>query len=78
MGATATVPILPGVAVSQKRSYASYPKAGAAGPLDRGSDETINFRPHQPPRDSSLPRTSSTLNAAGERRGLQRPSQPEG
>ena len=33
MWVTATVSILPGAAVNQKRSYASYPKAGAAGPL---------------------------------------------
>ncbi len=33
MAVTATVPILPGAAADQKRSYASYPKAGAAGLL---------------------------------------------
>jgi len=33
MGVTVTVPILPGAAVNQKRSYTSYPEAGAAGPL---------------------------------------------
>ena len=62
MGVTATVPILPGAAVNQERSYASYPEKQAPRVLwDRGSDETVNFRP-QPPRDSSLPRTSSTPN----------------
>jgi len=61
MEVTATVPILPGAALNQKRSYAFYPPKQAPRVLwDRGSDETVNFRPQ--PRDSSLPRTSSTPN----------------
>jgi len=38
MGVTATVPILPGAAVNQERSYASYPqrgRPGSAGTVDR-------------------------------------------
>jgi hypothetical protein len=36
MGVTATVPILPGAAVNQERSYASYPQSRR-----RGSSGTV-------------------------------------
>ena len=36
MGVTATVPILPGAAVNQERSYASYPQSRR-----RGSSRTV-------------------------------------
>jgi hypothetical protein len=47
MGVTATVPILPGAAVNQKRSFLP-PKQAPRVLWDRGSDETVNFRPQEP------------------------------
>jgi hypothetical protein len=40
MGVTATVPILPEQRLTKSALMRPTPKAGAAGPLDRGSDET--------------------------------------
>jgi hypothetical protein len=61
MGVTATVPILPGAAVNQERSYASYPQSRRRG----SSGTVVTTRLSTPglsPGDSSLPRTSSTPN----------------
>jgi hypothetical protein len=67
MGITAHVLILPGAAVNQKRSYASYPQSRRRGLWYRGSDETVNSRP-QHPRDSSLHSPQARHNAAVQRR----------
>jgi hypothetical protein len=49
MGVSATVPILPGAAVNQKRSYASYPQSRRRG----SSGTVVADRSHGPPFGTS-------------------------
>ena len=47
MGVTATVPILPGAAVNQERSYASYPQTGAASDAVEEKLPTVHHSRHE-------------------------------